>query len=112
MGVEATVDGLATLARSLDAAADELSDLAQVNVHAADLVVRAVEAPRITGRLDDSVTSFVDADGFTLTATAPYAPYVHARNPFLTRALSDRELAVIELYEDHVTETVNTIRGA
>lgn len=114
-GLTASVDGLTSLVSSLDEAASRLDDLDQVSAEAADQVVRAVEAPRVTGRLASTVAAEVDADGFTLTAGGPAAPYaaiVHARNPFLTRALDDRETAVVSAYEDHIDNTVNTIRGA
>ncbi len=115
MGVATDVDGLTTLVRTVDDAATQLADLDAVNRQAADDVVRAVEAPRRTGRLADTVTAVVDETGFSLTAGSPavqYAAIVHARNPFLTRALARREDDVIAAYEDHVTDTVNTIKGA
>lgn len=115
MTLSADVDGLDRLTRSVDAAADDLVDLDQVNADAAAQVVRAVEAPRVTGTLADTVTATVDRDGWTVTAggkRAPYVAIVHARNPFLTRAMQAREEAVIDAYRDHVTDTVNTIQGA
>jgi hypothetical protein len=115
MGVEAVVDGLATFVSTLDDAARQLEDLDAVNTEAGALVVAAVEAPRRTGALDSTVAATAGPDGFTLTAGGPAVPYaaiVHARNPFLTRALDDEEQRITDLYTDHVTATVTTIQGA
>jgi hypothetical protein len=114
-GVEATVDGLDRFVETLADAAEQLADLDTVNREAGALVVAAVEAPRLTGALASTVAAVADRDGFTLTAGGPAVPYaaiVHARNPFLTRALDDEEQRVTDLYTDHVTDTVNTIQGA
>ena len=115
MAVRTSFDGLDTLVQSVEDAADNLADLDQVNATAGQLVVQAVDAPRLTGALASTVDAIPDRHGFTLTAggrVAPYAAIVHARNPFLTRALTNREDAVVDTYADHVTDTVQTIRGA
>lgn len=114
-GVEVDLDGLDTFAQTVTDAAQALGDLDAVNITAGDTVFQAVEAPRVTGRLASTVRAVAGPDGFSVVAggpDAPYAPYVHARNPFLTRALDDREREVIGLYEAHVIDTVNTIQGA
>lgn len=114
-GVGVTLDGLDTFAQTAEAASHALADLDAVNAEAGDTVVQAVEAPRVTGRLASTVQAVAGPDGFSVVAggpDAPYAPYVHARNPFLTRALDQREREVIGLYEAHVTDTVATIQGA
>lgn len=115
MTLTADVDGLDRFTRSVDAAADELADLDQVNAQAAAQVVQAVEAPRLTGTLADTVEAVVDRDGFRVTAggsRAPYVAIVHARNPFLTRAMNARQADVVDTYREHITDTVNTIQGA
>lgn len=76
---------------------------------AAALALGAVVAPRDTGTLDDSVEAVVTPLGFTLTAggtRAPYAAIVHARDPFLTRALDARAEDVVGTYADHVDDTI------
>jgi hypothetical protein len=115
MGVEAAVDGLTTFVATLDDAAQQLADLDPVNTEAGAAVVQVVEAPRLTGTLASTVAAVAGPNGFTLTAGGPAAPYaaiVHARNPFLTRALDQEEQRIAGLYADHVATTVNTIQGA
>ena len=115
MSLTASVDGLESFTRSVDDAAAALADLDQVNADAADTLVAAVEAPRVTGALAGTVAAVVDRDGFRVTAggkAAPYVAIVHARNPFLTRAMTSREADVVDAYRDHVTDTVHTIQGA
>lgn len=98
------------LAVDLAAVADEIADLRGTNQIAADTVLGAVRPPRLTGALAGTVAAVVDATGFGLTvggSAAPYGPIVHARDPFLTRALTDREAAVVALYVDHLQAAVN-----
>lgn len=113
--LSASVDGLTELVRTTGDASERLADLDDVNADNADLVVAAVEAPRLTGTLASTVTAVLEPTGFAVTAggeRAPYAAIVHARNPFLTRALNERESDLIEAYERHVTDTLDTIQGA
>lgn len=115
MGVTATVDGLAPFAASTADVAVRLADLDQVNADAAAEIVQAVEAPRITGTLAATVHAVVTPDGFEVAAggdRAPYAAKVHARNPFLTRALDTHVDDVADAHEQHVIDSVATIQGA
>lgn len=115
MTLAADVDGLDRFVQTVDVAAQELDDLDQVNADAARLVVQAVEAPRLTGTLADTVEAVVERTGWRVVAggaRAPYVAIVHARNPFLARAMNARENDVVDAYRDHVTHTVNTIKGA
>lgn len=112
MGVSADVDELLALARSAADAADDLGDLAGVNAEAAEGVLGVVVVPRRTGRLASTLAAESDALGFTLTAggpTAPYGPYVHARDPFLTRALAERETALADAYEQHAEQALDNL---
>lgn len=113
--VKVASTGVDHLADTLDQAGDKLSDLTSVNADAADDVLGVVDPPYLTGRLASTVDAVVDALGFTLTAggpAAPYGPIVHARDPFLTRALNARETAVIDQYEQHIDKSLDTIQGA
>jgi hypothetical protein len=115
MGVDVDVDGLAAFTATAADAAAQLADLDQVNAQVAADIVDAVEAPRLTGRLASTVTAVPEGAGFRVTAggeRAPYAGIVHARTRFLNRALEARQRAAETAYEDHVTDTVNTITGA
>lgn len=107
--------GLDAFARSVTEAGRELGDLRDVDAQAAGEAVQAVEAPRLTGTLDSTVAAVVDPDGFTLTAGGPAAPYaaiVHARNPFLTRAVDRSEADILRPYEQHIDTTLDRIQGA
>jgi hypothetical protein len=109
IGIEATdVDRFAADVEGLGAA---LGDLAAANRDASVIVLGSVDAPRKTGTLDDTVEAIVTPLGWTLTAggtRAPYAAIVHARDPFLSRALLAREDDVVDVYADHVTDTIDT----
>lgn len=114
MSASASAPGAQRLASTLNEAAAALLDLDQVNEDAADDVLGFVRPPVRTGRLADTVRAEYDALGFTLTAGgpgAPYAPYVHARNPFLDQTLDERRPAVVEHYVDHVHAAVDLIQG-
>lgn len=113
--VRITSTGVDQLGDQLAAAGDQLADLASVNAEAAADVLGVVDPPIRTGRLAQTVGAQIDALGFTLTAggsAAPYGPIVHARDPFLTRALNERETAVLDRYEQHIDKTLDTIQGA
>jgi hypothetical protein len=107
--------GLDAFARSVQEAGRQLGDLHDADAAAAGQAVQAVEAPRLTGALDSTVAAAVDPDGFTLTAGGPAAPYaaiVHARNPFLTRAIDRSEAEIVQAYEQHIDTTLDRIQGA
>lgn len=114
MTFKASAQGAARLSDTLGQAAAALGDLDAVNGEAAEDVLGFVSPPVRTGRLAGTVREEHDALGFTLTAggpEAPYAPYVHKRDPFLTQALDDRQQAVVERYVDHVRDAVDLIEG-
>ena len=96
-------------ADAMHQAAAELDDLTRVNQHAADLVLGDARIPRDTGYLEAHTTALGTADGFALVSTAPYAGYVHARNPFLTDPLNRDLDAVLDLYGDEVEEILRGI---
>jgi hypothetical protein len=108
----AGVDQLAATAR---AAAVQLAagDERPGNI-AADDVLGYVQPPIRTGRLASTVGADVDALGFTLHAggpQAPYGPIVHARDPFLTNALTTRQEAAADAYSEYLGQVVDTIQG-
>lgn len=115
MDLSATVSGVDRLASTTAEASRDLADLTQVNQDAGNLVAAAVDAPVRTGALAATVHAAAGPDGVALVAGSPdvtYAAPVHARNPFLTRALTAREDAVLDHYADHVERVVDTIQGA
>lgn len=115
MDLTADVDDLTAFAASVPASADALADLAGVNDEAARGVLGVVDPPRLTGRLASTVRAESDALGFTLTAggpEAPYGPIVHARNPFIYRALDARENALGDAYTDHAEQALTHLQGA
>lgn len=113
--VELVESGASRLAASFDAAAREVGELTSVNRDAGDAVIGAARIPRDTGLLESTATVEADAIGVTVSVggpRAPYAPYVHARDPFLTDAYLAREAEVVDLYIGHVSDVVATIEGA
>jgi len=108
-----TLDGGQRLAETLSTAAAQLSDLTPVHRREGEETLRAADIPRRTGRLADS--SHVDAGpgGFALVAGTAYAGYVHARNPFFTKALDARKEAVLAAERETVVDVLSTtIEGA
>lgn len=103
---EASIDGADTLARSLRNAADDLGDLTAPLRDIGGQVARTARAaaPVRTGYLRSTITAQAGPTGVTITAGAPYAAYVHARNPFLADAL-DRESG------DAVDTLTNAVEG-
>jgi len=109
--VTTDADRLAHHARQ---AAAEVVDLYDVNVDAAADVLGFVDPPIRTGRLASTVEAVPEAMGFVLRAggpDAPYAPAVHARDPFLREALNDRQQAVVDHYIDHAERVADTLKG-
>lgn len=114
MTFKASAQGADRLSDTIGQAAAALLDLDAVNGEAAEDVLGFVSPPVRTGRLAATVREEHDALGFALTAggpDAPYAPYVHKSNPFLAKALDDRQQAVTEHYVDHVRDAVDLIQG-
>lgn len=98
------VADLARIAGSLD---DVIVDAHRA---AAGVVLADVRPPILTGALASTVDYIVDPGGFDIRAggsVAPYGPIVHAANPFITRALNDREAAVLDAYVAAVQALIN-----
>lgn len=103
------VDAFAAKVDDIGAA---LGDLTEPSRSAAALALGEVRAPVRTGALAKTDTAEATALGFTLSAggpTAPYAGPVHARDPFLTDALTARETDIVDEYGDYVERTIDTI---
>lgn len=114
-GLTSAVVGVDAFASSVAAAGAQLVNLQPVNDAAGVLVLDAADIPYKTGRLAGTVHAIADDQGVDLVAGGPAAPYaavVHARDPFLVRALTDREDAVLDLHADHVAGVLDTIQGA
>lgn len=93
------------LVADLDRIAAVIGDLTGVNQLAATDVLAAVHPPVRTGALASTIEAVATDTGIDLIAggsVAPYGPIVHARDPFFTRALTEREEAVIGLYLNHL----------
>lgn len=108
----ATVDGAERLSATLSAAGDALADLAAVNREQGTATLNAAAIPVRTGQLQRSAYVDSDAQGFALSASAPYAGIVHAANPFFTRALAARADHIIDALVDHAGDVLDTIHGA
>lgn len=109
IGIEAP--DVARFADDVEGLGAALGDLSAANDDASRMVLGSVDAPVRTGTLADTVEAIVTPLGWTLTAggtRAPYAAIVHARDPFLSRALLAREDDVVDVYADHITDTIDT----
>jgi hypothetical protein len=97
-------------AGDLDAAGGRLEDLAALNQRQGTAALQRSPIPVDTGQLRDSAYVVADVTGYALTASAPYAAIVHARDPFFTRAL-DAD-AYLDDLETHTAEILGTITGS
>lgn len=97
------------IGRALGDAGRAIVDLTDVNRAQGEATLAVATIPRRTGLLAESTHVIADADGFTLAASAPYAGYVHAVNPFLTRALDARADAVVDAVVEHTENVLATI---
>lgn len=114
MGVELSAPGAPRLAASLGDAANQVAELDATNAAAADEVLGHVRPPIRTGALARSVHAEPDPLGFTIAAggpQAPYAPIVHARNPFISRAMREGAAAVREEYAAALADALDHIQG-
>ena len=102
---------MAGMTSNADRVADDLGDLAarlanlQPAAEAAASTVLPVvvaQSPRRTGRLAASLRSVVDATGFAIESDVPYAPKVHARNPWIADAIAAREQEIFRAVEQYV----------
>lgn len=102
------ITGLDSLVDGLGAAAHELADLPDAHREAGQLLTARAQtaAPRRTGVLAASHGPTVTADQVTVTAAAPYAAYVHARNPWLTETLNATTDDLLTIYATAVSEVV------
>lgn len=117
-GFSAVLD-TATLAASLDDAADALEDTDTVDTAAGRLVATAADTriPRRTGRLRSSAAVSTDRDGARISWGVGYALPVHfgtrvmRARPFAFDALDAAAGAVETLWTDYLTETVARVRA-
>lgn len=107
--LELAAPGAAELGASLTAAGHQLGDLTDPHREAGRIALDAAVIPRRTGHLAETATVAATADGWALTATAAYAGYVHARDPFFTRAIGQQVDAITGVYVEHVTDALNTV---
>lgn len=110
--LELRAPGAARLGAQLDVAADDLPgnvDDALRDYAATWLGVAVHTSPRRTGNLAASQTATVTDNKATVTATAPYAAAVHARDPWLARAqatTADDAAREVQAALDHTTDQI------
>ena len=99
------------LVAGLDRAAARLTDLADVDESAAQLVLTRADStvPRLTGFLADSASVTVVDGGAALVYSARYAAAVHARNPWAAIALDASEEDVLDLYAEAAEQALDEI---
>ncbi|MFC4127385.1 hypothetical protein [Nocardia rhizosphaerae] len=116
------VYGADNLARTLDAAAARMGELSEPARAAARATLAAARglAPRRTGTLANSLQAGVwGPNTAAVTSALPYAGVIHwgwpAREiparPFVTEAAQTTEPAWVARYEQHVTRTLDTVKG-
>jgi hypothetical protein len=109
-GFSTDTGDLDRFAGDVDQAGGRLEDLAAVNQRQGTETLQRSPIPVDTGRLKESAYVTADRTGFALSATAPYAAIVHARNPFFTRAIDPD--AYLDDLETHTAEILGTITGS
>lgn len=104
--------GLDELQDSLGAAGRAIADL-DPEPAASNAAARAeATSPRLTGHLSTTVGWVPTSTGWAVTATAPYAVAVHARNPWIIRALDATAEQTETAYQHAVDDVLATVRGA
>lgn len=105
-----SVQGQAELARSLDAAARELTQLADADDRAGELLANQTiaEAPHRSGYL----ASTIEHAGAVVRIGAPYGVFVHARNPFAARAMEQLQDKAVGIYAEAIADVVARVKGS
>lgn len=108
------VEGLDNLVRSLDAAKDAIADTLPLHQRIGQIYLAAAHrtVPRRTGRLDASQAVEATAAKVTVNATVRYAVPVHKLRPWLRKAADAAQPDVVNAATEHITDTIQDIRGA
>jgi hypothetical protein len=109
-GFDTDTGDLDRFAADVDTAGGRLEDLAALNQRQGTETLNRSPIPVDTGRLKESAYVTADVTGFALTASAPYAAIVHARDPFFTRAIDPD--TYLDALETHTAELLGTITGS
>jgi phage gpG-like protein len=114
--------GADTFDRTLDQAADAISDMKGATEKTATLIVAdaRARAPRRTGRLASSITGDVQPNQSLVGSDLVYAPVIHwgwpdrniAPQPFLLEAAEGTETQWVGYFEDDITKAISKVRGA
>lgn len=110
MTLTGSLEGGDRFVATLDAAAEAL-DPTEVNRREGAATLTAARIPRDTGYLESTATVTATGEGFGLTAGAPYAGAVHARDPFFLRAIQVRRDQIVQAHAQHVDRVLATIQG-
>lgn len=102
------ITGLDSLVDGMDAAAHDLAGLPDAHREAGRVLTTRAQtnAPRRTGTLAASHGPTVTDDALVVTASAPYAGYVHAYNPWLADTLEAAQSDLLTIYATTVSEAV------
>jgi len=112
MTVAFSAPDLDPFAEQLGRVGQALGDFTGPSREAAAVALGDVRAPVRSGALAATVEAVPTALGFTLTAggpRAPYGPIVHARDPFLSEAITSSEQEVLDAYAEHLDTTLDTL---
>ena len=124
-GAKVSVDGAAVLQRTLQAAGRDLQDWSQVNAAAAARVAQdaAARAPRRSGRLAASIRPTTDKTSGTIAAGGGGIAYAKvqeygnprhniAAQPYLGPAFTDAQSDLVAMYDAHMKQAIQQVRGA
>lgn len=111
------VEGVGRLVDTLNAASDQLDDLAIADQRVGSLVAVAVRrtAPKRTGALSDSTKVSIVGGLVEVTAgggNVDYAVPVHKRDPWMVRAAKATQGDIIRTYTEEAARAVDQIKGA
>lgn len=117
---EVSLEGAATLARTLDRAADQLVGT-EVNQKAAQTLLDRADpkTPRDSGALAASGSVQADAEGGTVTYDEVYAGVIHngwpAHNidaqPWLADTAAQQRTDLVDVYVDHIEGLLKQVHG-
>lgn len=99
-----TTSNVAQIVDALDDLRGVLVDLTPANEAAAAIVlpIAVAQAPRLTGRLAASLRSVVAADSYAIVSDERYAPYVHARQPWIADTVTAAEADQVRALDAYI----------
>lgn len=109
----AQLQGGDQLVASLAAAGAQLLELTDAAEHAGQLLARdgSAAAPVLTGATQNAHSYQVVGSTVSVIVATAYAPYAHARDPWLAATLEADQTALIDLYLTGVQNALDNVKG-